>query len=1642
MANRAGAPRGGAYTMFGAAADPSVVPGWMQGGQETSGPTFVEPTPSRMLDLVFSATHNIETICDQIVQSELLAHDGALRVGLIAYRDHPPQDHVYIVKNFGFTTNVYEMKENLNSLFAAGGGDGPEAATAALKAACDLVRVFLLTQDWRPDAAKMAILITDAPPHGIGEYGDGFPSGSPDNEDPIVLARLMSARGIPLFVVACEPALSGYQHAVDFYQGLVTITGGLLVPLTTASLLSHVVIAAAGEVMDLDRLHREVGDAVLDRMRSLSLSMGDDPSSALMDQVTHELHEKLLLRNESTKQLIVESIYRESEESTHNVRIWSQAPDVPTARPHIRKVVGSRLSQKFLDARRANYSGSLPYRVDARSEPAPKPAPSPSRIVSDFTPFQAQPGMRFQSERPGDLHQLNTGGYRQSDTQDMDDDDDAFAASDAVEDTPTASEVRVTGDNGQLLAYRQDHISLAQARRLAMQSVARAPTLDPWSYQSWTRSLQRKLLAAEDRESLVPELLRAYEETADYIALRPSDWHLYLSLATRRVLKGEAGNTDALRELLELHERSTHDSLDMSLFVRAASLWLSLYAICHRVATPTWGNLPETSVTNLDGDACDLKTLLETWTGVNDAPALHANGAYADTEVLAPLLPTDTDERDELLSEDAVRTALRTLYARCAYHVHESTALWSLYCDWEQHLLDADRCDERRELVRQVYVARLRVPHAQIEDTFQRFSSWVSTYFPADAYEELLTSANKVYADALRMWRERERHEASVHAPRTALEQWTSYLHWESHRIKTLRTAKDKSYLATEEELGAALYRRALHRFGWYPLGKDTQEQEHALRPPTRTEEKAWMAKAGRKSQKMLEREKQAARVAARALCVAPETLWLDYAQLASPAHIDATAQLDVCRNASRVLPVSGRLWALYLHTLARTQRPKAQFDAVWEEVLASHTLPTSGGVEALVPFLQARIDGERAYATLEVAAAQHVAPEDVVLYADFDRFMHIYELLAHALSEVGQLAKTEPDRTCALEYYTVDWIERAARALSAAAGAEAAAGLYPLAESVWENAVQAQPDGVQAHLGAAQYFARHDNDARARQLFKAGTARHGEESKMPLLDAWVQFEHARGSISQIEHAENKRKAESDRLWRQWYKAQYRSEAAVRTASAQPSEVATTEAPVPAPEANIVSSGTDAMQVDTAPEPVAAAEASATLPESQKRKADDAPLTNTKKGRTDAPQPARDREFSSVMVAGLPADAEAAELRRFFRECGEMVEIVGPRAVDAPAPDGTATSAALVEFSDREMASAALTRDLKRIRDMEVHLAPSYQCTLYVTNFAPGTDDDQIRAQFGKYGAIFDVRWPSRKFAQSRRFCYVQFVRADSAQAALAEHGKHWSDEFALQVYLSNPAHKKARSDAHANERELYLTGLPRSVQVDDICAFFAPHAPVQDVRIPPRPDGKSRGIAFVTFATALEAQRAQQATNDAELLGRRIAVSIAEPGRKSSAPKTENADDRHARSIVVRGLPADAQEALIQQAVEKALGPHSVVRVFWTPARHEGEASASSLVELVNAETAGRAVLGAHVEYQGLPLSVEAHTPAPKEAAATHIVPRSAVRGRGGHGAHGGRRGALGFARVHTQRESASNNDASTMAPKGQDQFRAMLYK
>jgi hypothetical protein len=126
---------------------------------------FVQDCTGSQGSYITSATKNIEEICSKIFDSGRLQHQQDLRVGLVAFRDHPPQDHTYVVKNFGFSSDISKVHRDLSSLYASGGGDGPEAVTAALADA--------LNMDWREHASKMVVLIADAPPHGIGEYGDG-----------------------------------------------------------------------------------------------------------------------------------------------------------------------------------------------------------------------------------------------------------------------------------------------------------------------------------------------------------------------------------------------------------------------------------------------------------------------------------------------------------------------------------------------------------------------------------------------------------------------------------------------------------------------------------------------------------------------------------------------------------------------------------------------------------------------------------------------------------------------------------------------------------------------------------------------------------------------------------------------------------------------------------------------------------------------------------------------------------------------------------------------------------------------------------------------------------------------------------------------------------------------------------------------------------------------------------------------------------------------------------------------------------------------------------------------------------------------------------------------------------------------------
>jgi hypothetical protein len=191
-----------------------------------------------------SAQDNIFKIASEI---HARAKGASVRFALVKYRDHPPQDSTFVTEVYPFTDSIKVMKGNVDTMTAQGGGDGPEAVSAAL------VEVNKL--DWRANATKVCVLIADAPPHGLGESGDGFPQGCPLGTDPIVTAKEMGAKSITIYAVGVEPVLSTqYKFARDFMMMLAKMTDGKFLPLGRAEILSNVIVNGALEGLNLKEL--------------------------------------------------------------------------------------------------------------------------------------------------------------------------------------------------------------------------------------------------------------------------------------------------------------------------------------------------------------------------------------------------------------------------------------------------------------------------------------------------------------------------------------------------------------------------------------------------------------------------------------------------------------------------------------------------------------------------------------------------------------------------------------------------------------------------------------------------------------------------------------------------------------------------------------------------------------------------------------------------------------------------------------------------------------------------------------------------------------------------------------------------------------------------------------------------------------------------------------------------------------------------------------------------------------------------------------------------------------------------------------------------------------------------------------------
>ncbi|KAJ2903225.1 hypothetical protein MKZ38_010261 [Zalerion maritima] len=370
-------------------------------------------------------------------------------------------------------------------------------------------------------------------------------------------------------------------------------------------------------------------------------------------------------------------------------------------------------------------------------------------------------------------------------------------------------------------------------------------------------------------------------------------------------------------------------------------------------------------------------------------------------------------------------------------------------------------------------------------------------------------------------------------------------------------------------------------------------------------------------------------------------------------------------------------------------------------------------------------------------------------------------------------------------------------------------------------------------------------------------------------------------------------------------------------------------------------------------------------------------LPSTESNQSTQP-PKRDREHTSVLVTGLPADVTQSHVKKFFAEYGHINNLTVKNEKDGQ------SAIALIEFRTVEDAQSAMMR--KYFERTPINVSPGTDLTLFVTNFPPHADDKYMHDLFRNCGEIFSIRWPSLKFNTHRRFCYVSFRDTSSSAKATKLDGKMLEGKYKLEAKYSDPGNKKARDGAVAEGREVHVKSLDQELGESDVRDAFAKYGKVESVKILRTHGGKSRGSGFVVFETKSQAETATQALNKTKfgrsILNAEVSVHknykpVSKTVRGRSGTPASNAGDAEGDVAMTDDVPSgsganegkDCSFALMElpdtvndARVNNLLSKYGeVVKLVLRP-DHSG-----AIAEFADAASAGKASLGLEgLEFEG----------------------------------------------------------------------------
>jgi Mg-chelatase subunit ChlD len=169
---------------------------------------FVVDTTGSMSGLIAAAQNQMIAMLEELTRA---AHVN-LCLGVVEYRDHPPQDKI-VYKVYHLTEKLRKAQKSIRGLIASGGGDAPEAVLDGIAAACRELA-------WYKYSRRLVVLVGDAPPHGMGMRGDAFSAGCPCGETIESVTRLAEEKCITIHALGLTDAVT------ESFSTISGMTGG------------------------------------------------------------------------------------------------------------------------------------------------------------------------------------------------------------------------------------------------------------------------------------------------------------------------------------------------------------------------------------------------------------------------------------------------------------------------------------------------------------------------------------------------------------------------------------------------------------------------------------------------------------------------------------------------------------------------------------------------------------------------------------------------------------------------------------------------------------------------------------------------------------------------------------------------------------------------------------------------------------------------------------------------------------------------------------------------------------------------------------------------------------------------------------------------------------------------------------------------------------------------------------------------------------------------------------------------------------------------------------------------------------------------------------------------------------------------